>query len=187
MAKYRPVYKQRKPPDGWPVAGRFELFLFVGGTLLFWTILLTAKNHYVWFIDNANLMLHEAGHLIFLPLGTTMHMWGGTLLQCAMPMAFAISFRRRRQPAGAAVSGLWLGENFLNISHYAADAQAMALPLVVGNVHDWNFLLGQLGLIGQCRFIAGFLWLAGWLIMLAAAGWYVWRWNKMWQSKFIGI
>ena len=44
---------------------------------------------------------------------------------------------------------LWLGQNFINISVYAADAQARKLPLLGGNkvYHDWNYLLTEIGLL----------------------------------------
>ena len=44
---------------------------------------------------------------------------------------------------------LWLGQNFINISVYAADAQARKLPLLGGNkvYHDWHFLLSEIGLL----------------------------------------
>src|SRR5438876_8876675 len=32
-------------------------------------------------IDNANLIVHEAGHLLFSYLGYTLMIWGGTILQ----------------------------------------------------------------------------------------------------------
>lgn len=44
---------------------------------------------------------------------------------------------------------LWLGQNLINISVYAADAQARSLPLLGGNkvYHDWNYLLSEIGLL----------------------------------------
>ena len=44
---------------------------------------------------------------------------------------------------------LWLGQNFVNISVYAADAQKRKLPLLGGNnvYHDWNYLLSEIGIL----------------------------------------
>jgi hypothetical protein len=44
---------------------------------------------------------------------------------------------------------LWLGQNLINISVYAADAQARRLPLLGGNkvYHDWHYLLNEIGLL----------------------------------------
>lgn len=44
---------------------------------------------------------------------------------------------------------LWLGQNFINISVYAADARAQQLPLLGGNkvYHDWHYLLSALGIL----------------------------------------
>ena len=47
------------------------------------------------------------------------------------------------------VSLLWFGQNFINISVYAADAQAKRLPLLGGNkvYHDWDYLLREIGIL----------------------------------------
>jgi hypothetical protein len=43
----------------------------------------------------------------------------------------------------------WLGQNFINISVYAGDAQAKSLPLFGphGAKHDWNFILGKYNIL----------------------------------------
>jgi hypothetical protein len=44
---------------------------------------------------------------------------------------------------------LWLGQNLINISVYAADARAQRLPLLGGHnvYHDWHYMLGQLNIL----------------------------------------
>ncbi len=37
---------------------------------------------------------------------------------------------------------------------YVGDAMAMTLPRVGGSIHDWNWLLYRMGLLGQCQTIA---------------------------------
>jgi hypothetical protein len=38
-------------------------------------------------IDHVNLIVHEAGHLLFGWLGATLGLWGGTLLELLVPLA----------------------------------------------------------------------------------------------------
>lgn len=89
-------------------------------------------------LDDANLLIHEAGHPIFGLLGDTLGLYGGTLLQLLLPAVFAFYFYRRSEPLGAALCGGWFFENFWNIARYMADARAQALPLVGGGEHDWT-------------------------------------------------
>ncbi|NQV35123.1 MAG: hypothetical protein HQ515_20685 [Phycisphaeraceae bacterium] len=106
------------------------------------------------FLDGANLLIHEAGHMVFLPLGLTLHIIGGTLWQLVFPAVVAGYFWRRRQRYESAVGCLWLGESLMYTAVYVGDAMAMILPRVGGPIHDWNWLLHRVGLLGQCQTIA---------------------------------
>ena len=106
------------------------------------------------FVDGANLVIHEAGHMVFLPLGMTMHMIGGTFWQLAFPGIVAGYFVWRRQYYEAAAGFLWFGESVMYTAVYLGDAMTMKLPLVGGHLHDWNWLLYRMGLLGQCETIA---------------------------------
>ena len=158
--------------NGWPIPGGFQTAVFMTCALLFWGYILTSKDGYLLILDSFNLLIHEAGHIVFMPFGHTLYFMGGSLLQCLMPAAFCVSFWRTRQPAGFAVSGLWLGENFLNVARYVSDAQIMALPILGGALHDWNTLLAGTFLLRHCRALGGMLTLLGWIIMIAAVAWY---------------
>jgi len=158
--------------NGWPRPNGFQTAVFMVCVLMFWVYVLTDKDGYLVILDTFNLLVHEAGHVVFMPFGNTLSLMGGSLLQCLMPAAFCISFRRTRQPAGFAVSGIWLGENFLNVARYVADAKEMALPLLGGGIHDWNTLLSGTFLLRYCRVLGGVLVLLGWIVMLASAAWY---------------
>jgi hypothetical protein len=114
------------------------------------------------FIDNVNLVLHEAGHVLFRWAPEAVYFLGGTIGQLMWPAAFAIYFGWRRQDAFAATACVWwLLENFIGISIYVADAPIQALPLVGGDIHDWNFLLGRWDLLRSAGRIAEVLWWAG--------------------------
>ena len=160
--------------NGWPSPNGIQTAIFTMCALAFWAYVLTSKDGFLGILDTFNLLVHEAGHIIFMPFGHTLYFMGGSLLQCIMPAAFCVSFWRTRQPAGFAVSGIWLGQNFLNVARYIADAKEMALPLLGGGLHDWNTLLGGTFLLRYCRVLGGALALLGWITMIASATWYVW-------------
>jgi hypothetical protein len=114
--------------------------------LMIWMI--HNRGNYTW-IDNADLVIHEAGHFFFMLFGKFIYTAGGTLMQIILPSLIAWYFFRNEYRTGTQFSLLWLGQNFINISVYAADAQAQRLPLLGGNkvYHDWHYLLGELNIL----------------------------------------
>ncbi len=131
-----------------------------------------AWDPYQWhLIDGVNLLIHEAGHIIFMPFGEFMMIAGGSLFQLIMPAAFVIYFYLNDKPYSAALVLFWVGESLLNVSVYAGDSIALQLPLLGGQdtIHDWNYLLGRLGWLNQTQAIAGLLRLLATLVILAAA------------------
>jgi hypothetical protein len=106
------------------------------------------RGTYGW-IDNADLIIHEAGHFFFYFFGRFIYTLGGTLMQIIIPLMIYWYFHRNEYKTGAQVGLLWLGQNLINISVYAADAQARMLPLLGGNkvYHDWHYMLGELGIL----------------------------------------
>ena len=107
-------------------------------------------------IDGVNLVIHEAGHLIFRPFGEFMMIAGGSLFQVIMPGLFVGYFCYQRQFYSAALVLFWVGESILNVSVYAADSIALQLPLLGGqdSIHDWNYMLSTMNLLqkhgGDC-------------------------------------
>ena len=131
-------------------------------------------------IDPANLIVHEAGHLLFGWLGPTLGLWGGTLLELLVPLALGVYFAWHRQTTGAAFAAFFLFENLLYISVYMADARAQVLPLVtVGDPdaggHDWLLIFSRWGLLQHDVSIARAVRILGWLGMLGTVGWLVRR------------
>ncbi len=132
-----------------------------------------------------NLGIHELGHYIFAFLGRFLEIAGGTLAQCLAPViSMALFFRIQRDFFAVAFCFGWLGTNFFDVATYAADARAMQLPLVSPGggggyiTHDWNYLLGRMGMLEWDSAIA-FLFRAGgvvaMLICLVGGGWLVWN------------
>ena len=107
-------------------------------------------------LDDLNLAVHEAGHLVFSPFGETMTILGGSLFQVLVPAAFVAYFARTRQRYAAAATMAWVGVNLLNVARYIGDARAQALPLLGGedSIHDWWYLLINRDLLSQDLVIA---------------------------------
>ena len=110
--------------------------------------LLLNRGHY-GLIDNADLVIHEAGHAFFYFFGRFIYTAGGTLMQIILPSLIVWYFYRNSYKTGVQFSLLWLGQNQINISVYAADARAQRLPLLGGHnvYHDWHYMLGHLNLL----------------------------------------
>lgn len=102
------------------------------------------------FIDYLNLAYHEAGHLFLCWAGEVLHMLGGTLGQVLFPLSLGIIFFVKRQSFPGLIMIFWVFENFINISRYLADAETMDLPLVGGDIHDWNWLLSHFNRLDFC-------------------------------------
>jgi hypothetical protein len=154
----------------------------IGWLVFFALFLLHALTNKIGFlfIDSANLIVHESGHLLFGWFGRTLGLWGGTLMELLVPLALACYFAWSRQATGAAFAAFFFFENFLYISVYMADARAQALPLVtVGDPenggHDWFNIFSSLGLLQHDTAIAGVVKAAGWLGMLATMAWLILR------------
>ena len=153
-----------------PSWGRAVLLL----PLVWWTFALGSGARTWCFLDYVNLAFHEAGHLFFGFLGSTVMFLGGSLGQLLVPLALALNFRlREERPFGAAVCSWWVGQNLINISVYMADARALSLPLVGGGDHDWNELFFRWGTLGEpaVRRISGATHGIGLLLMLLALTW----------------
>ncbi|HEB88446.1 MAG TPA: hypothetical protein ENI85_02655 [Deltaproteobacteria bacterium] len=121
----------------------------------------------IHFLDGANLLFHEAGHLFFGLLGRTFHFLGGTLGQLFFPVACALHFLQTRRFFEAWIMGIWLAESLMNTARYLGDARAQSLPLVGGHIHDWNWLLARWGLLEYCESIAATLQLLAVAIAIA--------------------
>ena len=126
------------------------------GTLLaigFWGVLVAMGRASWGFFDGVNLIFHEAGHPIFGLGGEFLGILGGSLAQVLVPAACAVAFLWQGQPFGAGLCGIWTGQSLVGVSIYMADARAQRLPLLGGDgvIHDWNYLLGRLGLLAWDR------------------------------------
>ena len=126
------------------------------------------------FLHLPNLVFHEAGPLIFSPLGQFMTVVGGSLMQVLVPVVAAAAFTRQHQPFGAAICAWWAGQNLVDLAPYIADARALELVLLGGRTgaevegHDWEFILTRLRLLHRDQAIGSGAHAAGMAIMIAA-------------------
>jgi hypothetical protein len=142
---------------------------------------------YSWhFLDGANLLFHEAGHVFFGFLGRTLGMLGGTLGQFVFPIATGLHFLRQERPFEACVSLLWLGETLMYTAVYMADAKARALPLVGGEIHDWHWLLSRWGLLRHCEGLGSVTHALGSGIVLGALALAAGCLMREWRSRTPG-
>lgn len=142
---------------------------------IYGVFLLTHPDTYS-FMDDVDLPIHEAGHVVFGPFGEFIGFAGGTLMQLIVPLVFAIYFWRRKDRHGASVALWWFAQSSWNVARYVQDARAQELPLVGGGEHDWAYLLGELGWLRQdiaishgIRVIGGFIFVAATLLGASAA------------------
>lgn len=106
-------------------------------------------------LDASELAIHEAGHVFFAFFGEFIRMAGGTLLQLIVPAMLVFGFLRGNYRPGVQFSLFLLGHSLLNVSVYVQDARLQMIPLVGGRHvrHDWNWMLGTLGILEWDHFI----------------------------------
>ena len=165
--------------DSMTFAGRGVLFLL----LLWWGktfILRPLETNYTGesFFHLINLPFHEAGHLIFMPLGRFMMILGGSLGQVLMPLVCLTTFLvKTRDPFGASVALWWTAESFMDLAPYIDDARALDLLLLGGvtgketDGHDWNNILTMLGWLESDHRLAHLAYNIGIALMLASFAW----------------
>jgi len=110
-----------------------------------------------WFAA-ITLAFHEMGHIVFIPLGRTMTILGGSIMQLVVPLAAAIYLlKKQRDWFGFVVCLAWLSFSMFDLATYIGDAARMELPLVGlggGYHHDWSTLLNEWRIVDHCDAIA---------------------------------
>lgn len=169
-----------------PDIAKGEFFLYLGIWIVFlaWGIdfirmdFRTNEIGHSWF-HNVDLVFHEAGHMLFIPFGDTMMIFGGSLLQVLVPLFLMFAFLIYNKDAFAASIGLWwVGQSLMDLAPYIGDARALVLPLLGGGTgadgpmrHDWANLLRPRGLLEYDTQIAFWVDLIGSGIILLALFW----------------
>lgn len=134
------------------------------------------------FMHDVLLPIHEAGHVLFMPFGRFLTVLGGSALQVLLPLVLAASFvygfgGSRRDNFAAALMLWWAAMAVIDVAPYIWDAFDPKLMLLGGRTgaesdgHDWQNLLGDLGLIRRAHLIAGIAHTCGLALMLLADAW----------------
>ena len=141
-------------------------------------------------LHNVHLVIHEAGHVIFSPLGDFMHVLGGSLLQVLMPFIWFLAARFKGRDAFAGALCLWLmGNSLIDVAPYINDARSLQLMLLGGGTgqeiegHDWEYLLTELGCIRQDVYIAHYVMIAGRWVMALSLCWAAAVLGRQWLAR----
>lgn len=149
----------------------FKKYRLIIVFLIFIYMMFYLKSINEWhFIDNINLIFHEAGHVVFALFGQVIQMFGGTLMQILVPVICFFYFYRMGDNFSFSIILFWIGQNLLNISVYAGDAINMNLPLLGGESvnHDWNWILSYLGILKYTEYVSSFFYITGIIIIIFA-------------------
>jgi hypothetical protein len=143
------------------------LKLLIGSTLAIHALVLSLRFEVWWFIQNVNLLFHEAGHVILMAFGNIPMLLGGTIMELLVPSVASAYFVRRREYFSATFGFWWLHSAILSVSIYISDAQERALPLITGdvNTHDWFQLLSGWGLLRYDDLIGTIVWLTSFAVI----------------------
>jgi hypothetical protein len=170
------------------VGEKVNPFLFAGRALVFLITIIwgfkyithSVDSNYAGesFLHNVSLPFHEAGHIILSPFGDFMTVLGGSLFQILIPVICMGAFLKQNDVFSASIALWWIGQNFIDCAPYINDARAQELMLLGGvtgqdvpGIHDWNNILGALGLLKFDHVIANTSHYMGILLMLVSFLW----------------
>ena len=86
----------------------------------------------------------------------------------------------------ASITLWWAGQSLMDLAPYIADARALRLPLLGGGTgaevegHDWEYLLGALGLLSRDLALGRLSFALGALAMLGAL---LWGGLVLWRAR----
>jgi len=139
------------------------------------------------FMHNILLPIHEAGHVLFRPLGEFMMILGGSLFQLLFPFAIGVAFIvKYRDNFGAAIGLWWASVSLVDLSPYIYDALHPQLTLLGGGTgaedgpHDWMYLLIALRQIDNAQRWGAAAHVCGGLVMLLAL---IWAASLLWRQR----
>lgn len=152
-------------------------FLLFGVQVIFPRISIPFFNLIYYAFTLVDFISHEMGHIVAGFLGKFIGVLGGTLAQIFLPFVCLLLVMKRKQSFLIALFSSWLGENLIQISIYVRDARTQTLELFSPGVlfggsnpiHDWNYLLGQTGLLWADQILGWIIWTAGCILLLLSA------------------
>lgn len=161
-------------------------FVLILVYLIYYTV--TNGMHKGTFLDLVSVLPHELGHLLIcIPLSAYVPgsiklflcVLAGTIAQLLLPIFVIIYFGLKKKWYSAGFGLFWLGKNFTSIAPYIADARCKCLDYVSlsgeSSIHDWNYMLGQFGLLNLDKALANAVFWLGILVMVLAVAGMVWE------------
>jgi hypothetical protein len=165
--------------ERWDRLTTARLIGFGIGMVAFYLLIIKSEPGFVFIVDHANLLFHEAGHPIIRIFSQRLETYGGTIGQLIFPAVLAITFWRRGESLSLAGSLVLFFENWLNIARYMADARAQVLPLVGGGDHDWANIFGRWRVLAYDMRISELVKVIGWVGMALPCLWVIWQsWRR---------
>jgi hypothetical protein len=163
-----------------------HILAYLASGLLLIATFVVVQLEWVPVLSDANLIFHEAGHVVLFWAPKLPYFLGGTLMQVTVPLVCMVAFVRSGRMASAALMLWWLGQNMVNVGWYMADARMQAIPLLGGDAvqHDWAYLFSELGLLQYDALIGGAVEACGMLCMLIAV---VWLWYALIKLSTSGV
>lgn len=143
------------------------------------------------FMHNILLVIHEAGHRLFMPFGEFMTILGGSLFQVLLPLICAATLLwTTRDAFGAGLGVWWTGVSLLDLAPYIYDAKEPQLIMLGGHTgedgpHDWIYLLETFGRVQHSQSYGAAVHTLGLLVMLLGLAWSMhtlWRWHRHLQQ-----
>jgi hypothetical protein len=117
--------------------------------------------------------IHEAGHVYWAFGGHTIAVLGGTLNETLCSLGVGLFLLWRRHIMCSAIFLTWFANNAIGMSRYIADARALELTfLESGAQHDWEYLLGNFGLLEWDLSLGRAVLVVGVICWIAAIGLY---------------
>jgi hypothetical protein len=139
------------------------------------------------FMHDILLPIHEAGHVLFRPLGEFMTILGGSLFQLLVPLGIGFAFIRKNRDNFGGAMGFWLcGVSLVDLSPYIYDALHPYMTLLGGHTgadgpHDWIYLLSALGQLHRAQGWGTFVHACGGFLMIVSL---VWGAAVLWRQKY---
>lgn len=191
---YRPVAAKRIEPDKilieifLPAQENVNVLFFAGRCIVFVLIFVAGIRLMIdlpssglaghSFFHTIDIPFHEAGHVFFSILGDFTRTLGGSIMQVLIPAVCLVAFMKKNDVFAASFALWWAGQNFIDMGPYMNDARAQELMLLGGvtgqdvpGYHDWNNILGQLGLLKLDHAIAHASHFFGSFLVIAALFW----------------
>lgn len=141
-----------------------------------------APSFFIAIAQAFDFVLHEAAHLVTAFMPSMFVAAAGSLAELSLGIILIITAFKTRSYFASLFCFLWFMLATQSVADYIADARTMALPLISfggdNAIHDWHFILDELGLLAMDTTIAsmvrGFGIVAG-LFALAFSAWLLYQ------------